>query len=175
MKTARRLAMVAMTCLLGLAVAAAQHRDPLTDAEADQLRDAAQDPAKRVGLYVKFLRERSDHLEQLAADPRYTADRNRRIHDLLEDITGLLDEMDANLEQFAEKYDLRQTLREVVALDTELEARLGRMKQRTGAPSQAAARDYGFALQDAHEAAAGSLQQARATLADQESRVKRRR
>jgi len=173
MKAARSLLILLAACLLALP-AAADHRDPLNPAEADQLRDAAQDPTKRVGLYVKFLHARATQLEQLASDPRFTADRNGQIHDQLEDITTLVDEMDGNIDQFAEKFDIRKTLKDVIALDTELEARLRRLKP-PAKDGPAGAIDYAFALTNALEAAQGSLDHARTTLADQEDRVKHKK
>lgn len=172
MNALRTLALLLAAWLVALP-SAADRRDPLNDAEADQLRDVAQEPAKRVGLYVKFLHARAEQVEQLGSDPRYTQDRTGRVHDLLEDITTLVDEMDENIDQFSEKFDIRKTLKDVVALDTELQSKLQRLqKPAQDAPSDA--KDYAFALTSALDAAHASLDHARLTLADQEERVQQK-
>ena len=55
MKPAKKLVLV---LLLLTVVASARKRDPLTDAETDQLREAAMEPYKRLKLYIKFAQAR---------------------------------------------------------------------------------------------------------------------
>jgi hypothetical protein len=55
-------------CLLVAAPLAAQKqkREPLTEAQIEQIREAGIDPDERVSLYTKFLNERADVLQGLA-------------------------------------------------------------------------------------------------------------
>ena len=63
----RTLSKLALLVLLLVVVASAQrrHRDPLTDAEADQMREVAQEPEKRLKLIIKFAQARLQAIEQL--------------------------------------------------------------------------------------------------------------
>ena len=79
-------------------VASARRRDPLTTAESDQLRALASEPYKRLKLYVKFTSARLDSIEQLRSDPKSAEGRGRKIHDLLEDFTAIIDEINDNLD-----------------------------------------------------------------------------
>src|SRR5262249_21699958 len=97
MKTATRLVVL---LLLLAAVASARKRDPLTEAEADQLRHAALEPQARLKLYIKFTDARWASVEQLRSASQISADRGQRIHDLLEDITALFDEILDNLDTY---------------------------------------------------------------------------
>lgn len=166
---------VRLIMLLALALASIQanaRREPLTSAEIDQIRDTAQEPAKRVPLYVKFIRARATSLEQLRSDPRVTEDRSGQIHDLLDDITGLLDELDDNIDQFADKADLRKALKEVVDLDTDLQKKLQTMKNQAASAPNSEPRSYAFALDNAMEAAGASLDHARKVEQEQQARSK---
>src|SRR5215472_5155762 len=86
--------------LLVTTLAAARRRDPLTEAEADQIRQAALEPYKRLQLYIKFTGARLDAIEQLSTGPKQAEGRGRKIHDLLEDFTALMDEINDNLDQY---------------------------------------------------------------------------
>ncbi|HZI55859.1 MAG TPA: hypothetical protein VFF39_03745, partial [Verrucomicrobiae bacterium] len=81
---------VFMLLLLSLA-ASARKRDPLTEAEADQLREVAIEPYKRIKLLIKFTEARLASIDQVRVDPKLGNDRGRQIHDLLEDFTSLVD------------------------------------------------------------------------------------
>lgn len=100
-------------CLLLAAPLAAQKekREPLTEAQADQIAQAGVDPVARVDLYVKFLNERSDTIKDLIKRAKSPA-RSRRINDELLDFGALLDELDDNLDVYAgRKADLRKSLK----------------------------------------------------------------
>ena len=100
-------------CLLLAAPLAAQKekRDPLTDAQADQIAEAGIDPVARVDLYVKFLNERSDTIQGLIKRAK-SPGRSRRIDDELQDFTALMDELGDNLDVFSErKADIRKSLK----------------------------------------------------------------
>jgi len=72
-------------CLISAPLARAQrHRDPLTQSEIDQIRDASWEPRERLTLYVQFARARLVKLEQMRSDPK-SKDRPRQTHDMLDD------------------------------------------------------------------------------------------
>ncbi len=100
-------------CLMLAAPLAAQNekRNPLTDAQAQQIAEAGIDPVARVDLYVKFLNERSDTIKGLIKRAKSPA-RARRIDDELQDFTALMDELGDNLDVFSErKADIRKSLK----------------------------------------------------------------
>lgn len=86
-------------------------REPLTEAQQDQIADAGDDPVVRIGLYVKFLDERSDTIKGLI-NRAHTAARVQRINGELLDFAALVDELDDNLDVYSErKADLRKALK----------------------------------------------------------------
>ena len=66
-------------------------RDPLTDAEVDQMREAADFPNKRLDLLVKFARERVFEIESAQSESAGTA-KTKTIHDTLQDFIFILDD-----------------------------------------------------------------------------------
>ena len=57
----RTLAAILFSLLIAAPLAAQKEkREPLTDAQQDQIAEAGIDPVARVGLYVKFLDDHSD-------------------------------------------------------------------------------------------------------------------
>jgi hypothetical protein len=56
--------------LVAGAASAQRHRDPFTQAEIDQIRDASWEPQQRLSLYVQFARARLVAMEQMRADPK---------------------------------------------------------------------------------------------------------
>ena len=151
-------------------------RDPLSPAEITELRESAQEPDRRILAFVKFIRARADSLEKLRSDPRFTDDRLGQIHDLLDDITILIDELDDNIDTYDARRgaDLRKPLKSVIELNTDMQTRL-RALARTGVATQARpedAKQYAFVLQNAMEAVDQSLDAARHTLQAEEERLK---
>ncbi len=162
--------------LLGLLVAGARasaRRDPLNANEVQQLRDSAQEPEKRLGLYVKFIRDRAAALEQMHSDPRFTEGRSGQIHDLLEDIDTLVQEMDDNIDQYAaRRNDIRKPLKQVIELDSDLQLKLRAIKQGGATPQQTSSlKDYVFALDNALDSVNASLDNARQVMQQQEADI----
>ena len=83
--------LVAAACLAATSFAGKLRRDPLTPDETDQLREQAQEPVKRLRLYIKFAGARIMAIEQLRSDPKLAAGRGQKIHDLLEDFGNISD------------------------------------------------------------------------------------
>lgn len=164
----RSAALIALLVLpLVLAAAGARHRDPLTDAETDQLREVALEPDKKLKLLVKFAQTRMLAIDQLRADPKLAAGRGKELHDLLEDFTTLVDELDDNIAMFAERHeDIRKPLKDTIQAGNEFQIRLRTLKEAAASGPAAAkeAKAYEFVLANAVEAVNQTLENARTTL-----------
>jgi hypothetical protein len=150
-------------------MAAGGKRDPLNNEEIDQLRETAMEPEKRIRLYVKFERARLLAIDQTRSDPKLAQGRGERLHDLIEDVMTLNDELDDNLDEYAgRKADLRKVLKEVIQAETEFQLKLRGLKEASSDPKLAAeAKDYEFVLENATEAVAQSLENDRKMLDEQ--------
>ena len=148
-----------------------QKRDPLTETESDQIRELSQEPDKRIKLMLKYTQARLATIEQLNGDARMAAGRGKQVHDLLEDFTTLIDELDDNVDEYAEKKsDIRKALKEVIETNTSFQLKLRTLKEQK-APSKEFA-EYNFVLQNATEAVNSSLDNARQALQDLEVALK---
>jgi hypothetical protein len=158
-----------------LATAWAQRRrDPLNPLEADQLRDAAQDPAERLKLYIQFSRTRLTALEQMRADPKVT-DRAQQTHARLQDFLDVYDELNDNIDTFVErKSDLRKPLKAVIEADTEFQAKLRALKNSADA-NKDEAKQYDFLLSSVLDTVDGSVQDHRQLLSEQEEEAKHKK
>jgi hypothetical protein len=169
MKISSNLALVSLFfLLLSTSLWAQQRRDPLNDIESDQLREVAQEPFKRLKLYIKFATERLDTVEQIQKEQQAKG-RGQRIHNALEDFRGIVDELDDNIDDFVQKQsDLRKALNDVISAETAFDTKLQGIKQRADDPKNAEeAKVYSFALQDAIESVNLSLEDAKKTMGDQ--------
>ena len=122
-------------------------RDPLTPPEIDQLRDTALEPDHRLRLLVEFTRARLTTLEQVHVDPKIK-NRGQEIHDRLQDFLDVYDELDNNIDMFADrKDDIRKPLKVIIEADTEFQAKIRALKD----PSAPEYKSYQFLLQSAIE------------------------
>ncbi len=106
---------LALAFLLCAALLPAQKekREPLTEAQVEQIREAGIYPGDRVNLYTKFIEERADTIKGLTNRGKSAA-RNRRLDDELQDLTALMDEMGTNLDVYSErKADIRKALKKL--------------------------------------------------------------
>jgi hypothetical protein len=167
MKLAAKLTL--MMLLLGLAAAARRH-DPLTEAETDQLREVAMEPNRRVQLYIKFAEARLVAIDQVRVDPKLGAERGKHIHDLLEDFTAILDEINDNLDQYEsrplDKDTVKQyhkALKELIEADERFDLKLRTLKSaaETDPVTKKEAPDFRFVLQDAMDALKSNADMAR--------------
>ncbi len=150
-------------------------RDPLTADETDQLREQAQEPVKRLRLYIKFAGARMMAIEQLRSDPKFAADRGQKIHDLLEDFGNIVDELDDNMDNYSEHgADIRKPLKEMIEAEADWQLRLRTLKEASSKDPQAAkeARDYSFALDSALDSVNDSADSAHKTLEEQNTSLK---
>ena len=171
-----RLHFLAGLCLLILVAGAGaqRRRDPLTQPEIDQVRDASWEPQKRLALYVSFARARLVKLEEMRADPK-TKDRAQQTHDMLDDFLLIYDELNDNIDTYTDrKDDIRKPLKLVVDADTEFQAKLRALKDAADIPSEEAKR-YEFILTNIVETLDSSAEDHRKLLAQQEEAAKHKK
>jgi hypothetical protein len=102
-----------VTCLLLASPLLAQKekRDPLTEAEIKEIRDAGSDPCGRVVIYTRILNEHAETIKGLAKRAP-SSWRSLRLDGELKDFTALLDDLGANLDVYSErKSDIRRGLK----------------------------------------------------------------
>jgi hypothetical protein len=155
-------------------VQAQRHREPLTQPEIDQIRDASWEPRQRLALYVQFARARLVKLEQMRSDPK-TKDRPRQTHDLLDDFQLLYDELNDNIDTYVDrKDDIRKPLKVIIEADTEFQAKLRALKDAADIPAEESHR-YEFVLTNVLETVDTSAEDHRKLLADQEDAAKHKK
>ena len=156
------------------AIAQRQKRDPLSDLEVDKLRDAAQTPDVRLKLYIEFARTRLDHLQQAKADTKAT-DRDQQMQDALQDFIDIYDELDDNVDTFADRDDdLRKALKPVIEADTEFGSKL-RAFRSSLASSREQAGKFDFLSGTALQAVDDGAKDHRSLLAEQEEKFKNKK
>jgi hypothetical protein len=166
MKSLVRIAIAWTLCLsLGAPLLAQRKHDPLNDKEVDELREMAQEPEKRMKLYITYAKTRMEMIEHMRTDPKLMGEKGEEMRTLLEDLATLVDETDDNLDQFnGRSQDLRKPLKKIVEMDSDFQVKLAELKRTS---SQEQLRNYGFALDSAIDSVNESADSARAMLADQ--------
>jgi hypothetical protein len=165
---------LALLVLTGALASAQRHRDPLTQQEIDQIRDASWEPKQRLTLYVQFARARLVKLELMRSDPK-TKDRAGQTHDLLDDFQLLYDELNDNIDTYVErKDDIRKPLKAIIEADTEFQAKLRSLKDAANVPAEEA-RTYEFVLTNALDTVDTSSEDHKKLLADQEDAAKHKK
>ena len=103
--------MLAFLLLAAPLCAQKEKREPLTEAQIDQIREAGIDPNGRVSLYTKFLDEHAATIKGLGSRVR-SDQRARRLDSELQDFTALMDELGSNLDVYSDrKADIRKALK----------------------------------------------------------------
>ncbi len=88
-----------------------EQRQPLTEAQVDQIREAGIYPDDRVRLYTRFVNGHVDTIKSLTPRGRSSA-RTHHVDNELQDLTALMDELGSNLDQYGDrKADLRSSLK----------------------------------------------------------------
>jgi hypothetical protein len=108
-----RVLFASLFCLFISAQLSAQkeQRQPLTDAQIEEIREAGINPDHRVSLYEKFVNEHAEVIRGLTDRPSSAA-RGRRLDDELQDLTALMDEFGSNLDQYSDRHaDIRNSLK----------------------------------------------------------------
>ena len=166
----RAAAKIFLLIMLVSLMASARKRDPLTEAEADQLREVAMAPYQRLKLMIKFTDARLVAIDQVRVDPKLAKDRGKQIHDLLEDFTALLDEINDNLDQYQgrplskdDRKDFKKGLKELIEADERFDLKLRTLQSATQTDPETRKEwpDFRFVLQDAQEALKSNAEMAR--------------
>ena len=107
MRSAAAVASVAILCI----AASAQRRSvALSEAEEEQVRDAAAIPAERIAVYQAIIDKRARRIQDILANTRAQG-RREDIRDSMDQIAGLTDELQDNLEEYHHAHrDLRKPL-----------------------------------------------------------------
>jgi hypothetical protein len=166
--------LIALVLMFAISAAAEKRRDPLNQIEINQLRDAALEPLDRLKLYVEFARARLVALDKVRSDPKVT-DRGQETHDGLQDFLDVFDELNDNVDTFADrKEDLRKALKVVIEGDSEFQSKLRALKDAAGTtPNETKA--YDFLLTNAIETVDSSIEDHRQLLESQEEAAKHKK
>lgn len=99
------LAILALSTTLHVRPLYAQNDDhTLSEAEVEQLRESAYVPRDRVLVFARFLDQRADAIHNLFAAPRRPG-REQDAHDLLEQFTAIINELEDNLDEYSSRHD----------------------------------------------------------------------
>ena len=170
----RNCACVVLLTVCALTAFAQRRRDPLTQPEIDQVRDASWEPQQRLTLYVKFARARLVKLEEMRNDPK-SKDRGQQTHDMLDDFLLIYDELNDNLDTYVDRRDdIRKPLKTVIEADTEFQAKLRALKDASGVPADEP-KLYEFVLTNALETLDSSAEEHRRLLTEQEEAAKQKK
>jgi hypothetical protein len=149
------------------------HRDSLTEAEIDKIRDSAQLPEVRLKLYIEFARTRLDNIQKVHSDPK-AAEREKQTRDALQDFLDVYDELNTNVDTFADRgSDLRKALKPVIEADTEFGAKLRAFRATLSNAQEA--RDDEFLIGSAIEGVDAGAKDHRDLLAEQEEIFKNKK
>jgi hypothetical protein len=170
----RTCACVGLLTVCTVIASAQRRRDPLTQPEIDQVRDASWEPQQRLTLYVKFARARLVKLEEMRNDPK-SKDRGQQTHDMLDDFLLIYDELNDNLDTYVDRRDdIRKPLKTVIEADTEFQAKLRALKDAAGVPAEEP-KQYEFVLTNAVETVDTSAEEHRTLLTEQEEAAKQKK
>jgi hypothetical protein len=114
--TSRRLIpLLTVILLLAPSLHAQAPDNALSDSEIETLRNTAYVANDRVLAFVGFLDQRTASIQQIAAKPRRPGT-EQDIHDLLEQFTAIVDELNDNLDDYGPRHrDIRKSLPKVLA------------------------------------------------------------
>lgn len=145
--------------VMAMALTAPAQSDFFTADEADQIR-LAQEPNMRIGLYLKFARQRADLLENLFAQNK--TGRSSTIHTQLEQLTELMETLDVVIDDALKHQKELTALPDVAKTARALQSKLE--KFRDANPTDLAR--YKFALDTAIDTLSDSAELAEEDLRD---------
>jgi hypothetical protein len=89
-------------------------KDPLTDQQIEDVREAGDQPVQRIKLFVGYVEDRSKGIQTLNKDA-IAQNKAARMHALFDEFTRLSDDLEDNMDNFNDEHaDLRKELKEVV-------------------------------------------------------------
>jgi hypothetical protein len=143
---------------MSLPVSGQAKKDPLNDQEVDQVREVADQPVERIKLYMKFISQRTDAIQEMGGDTKIN-NSPQKVRNLLEEYTRLVDELQDNLDGYDETHsDVRKALKELVPASEKWVAILNKPP---------ADPTYDFSRKTAVEAGQSLVEQAKKLQADQ--------
>src|SRR5581483_10455368 len=87
------------------------HHDPLTEAQVEKIREAGIDPNERIRLYTEFVNGHVGVVKSLLNRGKSDA-RAHKLDNELHDVSALMDELGANLDQYSDRHaDMRKALK----------------------------------------------------------------
>jgi len=135
-----------------------EKREPLTEAQIEEIREAGINPDQRVALYTKYLNEHADVIKGLTTRAKSPL-RSHRLDDEIQDFTALMDELGDNLDVYSDRHaDLRKSLK---ALTESTERWQGIIRTLVGDPV------FDLARKEAIESGEDLASQAKRLLAEQ--------
>lgn len=130
------------------------------------MRDAAQEPQKRSRLLIKFAKARILAIEQLRSDAKLAEGRGQSIHDLLDDFTHILEELEGNLDMYErQRYDLRKPAKDMIEAYTEWQLKLRALKETSEKTDEY--KKFDFALESAMDVTQAGMEVTRDLLEEQ--------
>ena len=111
----KALAITGVWTMLAISPLFAQSRkDPLTDQQIEEVREAGDKPLERIKLFVGYVEERVKEIHSLDTDHN-AQNKTVRTHNLYDEFTRLSDELEDNMDAFNDEHaDLRKELKEIV-------------------------------------------------------------
>jgi ABC-type transporter Mla subunit MlaD len=107
------------------------HHDTLTADQVEKIREAGLDPNERIRLYAQFLAEHVSTVKSLMNRGKSDA-RAHRLDNELHDVSALMDELGANLDQYSDRHaDMRRALKTLAELSKNW---LGTLRALAGEP-----------------------------------------
>jgi ABC-type transporter Mla subunit MlaD len=89
-------------------------KDPLTEQQIEDVREAGDQPLQRIKLFVGYVEERANGIHSLTTEAG-AQNRAVRMHNLLDEFTRLSDDLEDNMDNFNDQHaDLRKVLKEIV-------------------------------------------------------------
>ena len=145
--------------IFGIPAQAQRNRDPLTDTQAEAVREVADRPVERLKLYLKYVNERADAIRDLSSDSTAN-NRPAELRGRFEEFTRLADELSDNMDTYAEAHaDIRKALKAVLEASGKWPDVLHRPANDTL---------YEFTRKTALDAARSTTEQAKQLLEEQE-------
>jgi hypothetical protein len=94
-------------------------KDPLTERQIEDVREAGDQPLERVKLFVGYVDDRANGIHTLSTDAG-AQNKAVRMHSLFDEFTRLSDDLQDNMDNFNEQHaDLRKVLKEIVEKSTQ--------------------------------------------------------